>query len=579
MADEGWVIASFDATYQLRPDAVALITEDIRVDFGSLEKHGIFRDIPVEYKYDSKHNRLITIEGIRVDDGEKAWKFTASRVGANLRIKIGDPDRTISGPQRYRIRYEVRGAVNAFDDHDEFFWNVTGNQWPVPMQRVTMSGNAPASDVTCYQGARGSSTPCRSEVATPAINQYFEADGLRSGEGLTIVVAMDKGLIQVPPPQLVRVKSAGEQVKDFVGLKPGPIALAVVVAMALLGLVLRQWWVAGRDRWYGDVHYLRGGTKEVTKPPFARETIVVEYAPPEMEGKRRLRPAEIGLLLDERADTLDVSATIVDLAVRGYLRITEEPKTWLFGKSDYKLTRLKAADNHLLPYESRLHKALFEDGESVDMSDLKNEFYEDLAEVKTALEEQGVNADKFFPKKPRTTRMIYLLAGMAMSGAGIAAILALGALGMAIAGAPIVVAGLLVVALSGAMPRRTASGREMFRRSLGFRRYMTVAETERQRFAEDANIFSEYLPYAIVMGCTEKWAERFKDLESVPGTNGGGWYVGPLAFAPVLFASSINSFSSSISSAIASTPASSGSSGFSGGSSGGGFGGGGGGSW
>jgi uncharacterized membrane protein len=119
----------------------------------------------------------------------------------------------------------------------------------------------------------------------------------------------------------------------------------------------------------------------------------------------------------------------------------------------------------------------------------------------------------------------------------------------------------------------------MFRRSLGFRRYMTVAETERQRFAEGANIFSEYLPYAIVMGCTEKWAERFKDLESVPGTNGDGWYVGQAAFAPLLFASSINNFSSSISSAISSTPASSGSSGFSGGSSGGGFGGGGGGSW
>jgi uncharacterized membrane protein len=139
-------------------------------------------------------------------------------------------------------------------------------------------------------------------------------------------------------------------------------------------------------------------------------------------------------------------------------------------------------------------------------------------------------------------------------------------------------AGIAVVLIAGAMPRRTAAGREMFRRCLGFRLYMTTAETDRQRFAEEANLFTEYLPYAIVMGCTEKWASAFEGLESVPQT-ADGWYVGQGAFAPALFASHVNSFSSSISGAISSTPASSGSSGFSGGSSGGGFGGGGTSSW
>jgi uncharacterized membrane protein len=127
------------------------------------------------------------------------------------------------------------------------------------------------------------------------------------------------------------------------------------------------------------------------------------------------------------------------------------------------------------------------------------------------------------------------------------------------------------------MPRRTGAGRETYRRSLGFRQYMVVAETDRQRFNEDANIFQDYLPYAIVYGCVHQWAKRFEDLGIKPETS--SWYVSPAAFSAVAFSNDISSFSSSISSAIASTPGGSGGSGFSGGSSGGGGGGGGGGSW
>jgi uncharacterized membrane protein len=117
----------------------------------------------------------------------------------------------------------------------------------------------------------------------------------------------------------------------------------------------------------------------------------------------------------------------------------------------------------------------------------------------------------------------------------------------------------------------------MYRRCLGFRRFMVTAETERQRFAEKANIFDEYLPYAIVFGCVKKWAEAFEGLgledQQVD------WYAGTRAFVAADFAQTVTDFSSSISNVMASTPGGSGSSGFSGGSSGGGGGGGGGGSW
>jgi uncharacterized membrane protein len=164
--------------------------------------------------------------------------------------------------------------------------------------------------------------------------------------------------------------------------------------------------------------------------------------------------------------------------------------------------------------------------------------------------------------------------------AGVGAIVVLGNLGIgAIIGVPVVIAGLLLLIFAGAMPRRTGRGREYYRRSLGFRKYMTIAETERQRFNEEANIFEKYLPYAIVYDCVDKWAKAFEGLENQPGAQTSGWYVGTGPFLASSFSRDISSFSSGMSTAIASTPGSSGGSGFSGGFSGGGGGGGGGGSW
>ena len=118
----------------------------------------------------------------------------------------------------------------------------------------------------------------------------------------------------------------------------------------------------------------------------------------------------------------------------------------------------------------------------------------------------------------------------------------------------------------------------MYRRCLGFRLYMVTAEQDRQRFAEEANIFDSYLPFAIVFHCVSRWAKMFEQLGLEERQV--DWYTGPTGFAPTSFAMGIRDFSSSVSNAMSFTPGSSGASGFSGGgSSGGGGGGGGGGSW
>jgi uncharacterized membrane protein len=223
--------------------------------------------------------------------------------------------------------------------------------------------------------------------------------------------------------------------------------------------------------------------------------------------------------------------------------------------------------------------AFFESASSVQLSDLKNTFHDDLAEVKSDLYDEAVKELKVFPRNPETVRNAYRIAGVVVIALGGLLTFVLGALfGAALVGLPVIFGGLLLVALAHLMPRRTAHGRELYRRSLGFRLYMTKAEKERQQFAERANLFEEYLPYAIVYGCVDKWAKAFEGLGVEDRQS--SWYVGQHGFAPSLFASSVGNFSSSVSGVMASTPGGSGGSGFGGGGgSGGGGGGGGGGSW
>ncbi|MDO8616321.1 MAG: DUF2207 domain-containing protein [Dehalococcoidia bacterium] len=579
-AQEDWVIRSFDARYEIAPDGTVAVTEDLSVDFGGLERHGIFRDIPVRYQYDDDNDRLAAISGVSVDNGSEPWPFELISSGANLRIKIGDPDRLVTGAQRYRLHYAISGGLNPFTDHDELYWNVTGDQWEVTIERATATVAVPSpaiQRIDCFQGPAGSTTPCESSF--DAATAVFTGDQLSPGSGLTVVVGIEKGAVQVGPPALAP-KLEQKDFPDYFRVTPLSVALMIALSAAALAAIARLWWVAGRDRWFGDMAHAMADPEAQTMPLFAHETVVVEYQPPEVSGseRRRLRPAEIGVLVDERADTLDVSATIVDLAVRKHLLIKEVEEGGIFGlfkSRDYELTRLETPADGPLPYESKLLAALFESGETVNLSELKNKFHEDLAEVKEELYLDATKSLKLFPRDPEKVRNLYRIAGLAIAGAGGGLAYLLGRwAGGALAPLPLAGGGLLLLLLAPLMPRRTAQGRQMYRRCLGFRLYMVTAEKERQRFAERENIFHDYLPYAIVFQCVKKWAEAFESLgnqQTAPG-----WYVGTGAFVASDFADGVSDFSSSLSNVMASTPGGRGGSGFGGGSSGGG---GGGGSW
>ncbi len=572
-ADEGWVIDRLDIHLDIQPDGSVAASEAFDVDFRNLQRHGLYRDLLYRFQYDAAHDRIYRIRLGGVTDAEgHAQPVATTTEGGRYRFRIGDANRTISGRQRYRLRYGITGALNGFPDHDELYWNATGT-WPVSIAATAVLVTAPPGSierVDCFEGRAGSTARCKAIVSGNDAT-FTATRPLADGEQMTIVAGLRKGAVAEPAPILV---ARPRTLPQFFDRTPWLVGLALAGFAAAVGGIGGLWWRIGRDRRYISVHYLSNDPREERVPLFGSDQIAVEFQPPD-----KMRPAQMGLLFDERADTLDVTATIVDLAVRGYLKITEHHRTGLsalFSKPYYELERLKEADVELLEYEQLLLNGLFRSSTTVELSKLKGTFFEDLQKAKKALYADGVSRG-WFPRNPNTVRNLWRAVGIFVGGGGGALTVFLGSRwGAGLAGLPVLAGGLLLAAVAGAMPRRTAAGREATRRALGFARYIKTAEQHQQAFAERANIFTAYLPYAVVMKCVEKWANAFKDIDLRQATV--GWYSGgPPVFDAGSFSSSLAGFSSSMSSAI--TPGGSGASGFSGGSSGGGGGGGGGGSW
>lgn len=568
-AAEDWVITNFDSQITVTAAGPVQIIETINVDFGSLQKHGIFRDVP--YAYRNADGTLtytdIKLEEVKLDN--QPVPVRTQKNDGNVRFIIGDAKKIVSGVHSYRISYVVTGILRGFETYDELYWNVTGLQWPVPIQKATVTVTLPAPAViqqACYIGLYSGTETCDIGVEDNTKVQFLSPRPLVTGEGLTVAVGYTKSLVP-----LLTIQAPVQKTFSVINFSIGFITVFVVG----LCLFFAMWWRQGRD-----ARVLRGQAL----PWFTRETVVAEYDPP-----AGLRPAEIGTLIDERADTLDVTATIVDLAVRGYITITEKAKTWIFGKTDYELTKTEKGQEGLLPYEEKLLDSLFQNSSSVLTSSLEKSFYTHLTTVKTMIYEE-VTKKELFAEDPQKARKQYSTYGAILVAVGV--VLVWGGPFLALflqwsskteffLGAPAALIPLGVIAMGGSflMPRRTAHGRELLRQVRGYKLFVSGTEKNRQPFFEKQNIFMEVLPYAMVFGVTKQLARAMADMGIKPMAP--AWYIASGPFNPVMFSDHITTFSHALGTAIASTPSSSGSgsSGSSGGSSGGGFGGGGGGSW
>ncbi len=586
-----WRIADYQVAIAIQEDSTLQVVEQVDVVFDG-DQHGIFRywdvveslpdplppESTIELSGDpADYQRLIEVDDVQVTSSSGApTDLDLSTSDGELAARVGDPDVEVTGPQSYTFTYTVRGAMNAFADHDELYWDPIGS-WGVPIDdlavEVTVDG---IQQTACYAGTAGSS-----DVTCPVTqgdgSATFAFGSLEANAFPSIVVGIDPSVVDVAEP-IVR-----ERPGPLDALWGSPWAIPVAIAVLAIGIAVAAWtaWRTGRDREaVGGVSAdgrLRTDGEGRRRGLFDTPPVPVQFRPP-----RDLRPGVLGVIVDERVDPVDVSASIVDLATRGYLTITEVEGTGWFSSDDWELSRVPGADVGALgPWEAELLDGLFASRTEVMVSELKGTFSGTYQTVTTMLYDT-MTTNGWFRRDPSSARSRWLGTGILIGAAGIASAFLSAPAGLGLVSAAVALVGGLVAILGRWAPARTPDGSALLHETMGFREFVERAEADRMDFAEKEQIFAEYLPYAVVFGVVDRWARAFSDVGVDIGSAVGGYYTGVGPFQAARFSAGMNSFASVASSAVSAAPPSSsgGGSGFSGGGfSGGGGGGGGGGAW
>jgi len=556
-------ILSYHSDVAVQPDSSLLVAETITVRAEGIEiRRGIYRDFPTRYKGSRGGRVRVGFELLDVTRNGAPEPATTESIGNGVRIRIGQEDVFLTpGDYRYVIRYRTTRQLGRFEDFDELYWNVTGNGWMFPIDqaeaRITLPSPAGFGQRAVYTGPQGA-TGQQAEVVSEELGEivFRTTAPLAPYEGLTVAVAWPKGVVAEP--------SAGERRKywlaDF-----GPLIAGGLSLFGILAFYWTAWRRAGRD------------------PP--EGTVVPIFSPPD-----DLSPAAMRYIWKMKTDNRAFAAALVDLGVKGQVRLVEEEGGW-FSSDKTRIERLAASGPPLPAAEGAMVHALAEPGDSIAM--------EKGNHAKFIAARNALDADfkKRFEGKLFHRNWWWAGVGVAVLVAAIwlaamISALATGAgsttsilvsLGATAAAALLVVFGkglttlrnclimvmaavLVMLALATGFPvlagavstdfllpillpmlalpvvmsafwwisAPTKEGRAVLDRIAGFRQYLSIAERERlDRMTapkDTPEIFERYLPYAIALGVENDWADRFRSVlaaASVQGQQQGfAWYSG-----------------------------------------------------
>ncbi len=552
-----WHIARFDTQMSVAQDGRSAVTERLDVVFdGSFR--GIYRDIPVEYPgpHGSNYTLFLKVTGVTDGEGNKL-KYESSTQNGNRHLKIYIPD-AVNTTRTVEIHYTVTNAVRWFDDYDELYWNVTGNDWPVPIESASATisfppnaaGNLRAQAFTGVYGSNEQNATVRVNGSTVSVQTN---DQLSMREGLTADVYIPKGVLTQP----------SKLTEAMWFLRSNLIVLLPLWAFIVMFFF---WWTKGRD----------------PKPDIS---VAPMYEPP-----KGMTPAEVGSLMDDAVKPRDITSTLVDLAVKGYLKIEEkEQKTLMFSHRDYLFHLLKPPSEwgSLESHERVMLNHMFAGGlTEVHLSDLKNQFYVAIPTMKSNVLTE-LKAKGMYSVDPESAHA-YVLAGVVFTAAPFVLAQVFGTASLLDSPLLLVGAGLIAAIIiflfARIMTAKSRKGVDTKVEILGFQEFVNRVDADRlKRMPPDT--FEKFLPYAMALGIENRWAKAFQGIVQNPPN----WYVGPtpyVGFNPIFFAGSMHAMAMDAHQAFVAAPRSSstgsgwGGGGFGGGGfSGGGFGGGGGGAF
>ena len=547
LAARSYRIADFNDTISITGDGSTVVQERITLVFDG-QFQGITRTIPVEYPgpNGTNYTLFLNVTGVTDENGQKL-KYESHTSGGFRKLKIYVPGAE-DATRTVEIDYTLRDAVRFFDDHDEFYWNVTGNDWPVPIAHATALVSFPASAAgslraQAFTGVYGSQqTEATSDVKDSDVS-FETTDSLPMRGGLTVDVFIPKGILK-PPSSFTRAMWF---------LCSNPI---VFLPLVTVGVMFALWWYKGRD-------------------PDPGVSVAPMY-----EAPAGMTPAECGALLEDSVHPRDITCTLVDLAVRGYIKIEETVDQGVFfHHKDYIFHLLKPREQwgDLTPHELVMLTNVFASGGTdTRLSSLKNHFYTAIPVIRqnimAALRRKGMYLlDPESASAYSFGAIVVIIAPFALvQYAGWKDIFSSGGL-LILSGA---ISAIIWWLFAREMSAKTVQGGRTRVAVLGFQEFMNRVDADRlKRMPPDT--FEKFLPYAMALGVEHQWATAFAGIVKDPPS----WYASPngmVGFNPIFFAASMHGMATDMGQVFVSAPrASSSGSGFGGGGGGGGFSGGG----
>ena len=483
-----------DVALKILRDGTLSVTEKVTVPGG----RQLVRRIPQRVTAGNDQDRVYTIR-----DAKAAGAGKAELTGDQLVLTLGGGESTVT--------YTVDGAVADLSGNQQVRWQLASG-WDTDLAKVTASFIAPvreSSSVDCFTGPIGSSQQCSlSEVDHSGVVRV-EQDGLKAGDRVDLAVQMPPGTV----PANARFAEVARAANAF-SLTPlvgiGFAALALLLILSALAV----WWLRKRDV----------GTLSTDSGPvdvLLRDGDHVYFASPD-----GVLPGQVGTVVDETVNVVDISATVVDLAVRNYLWIAEVHGA--AGALDWQLSRRNPADDHLLDFERAIFDALLPAGvDSVLLSELRGRGWLDLRAVSDAMYNDVVRK-RWFARRPDSGRNRLTWLGVALVALGLASTVALTfTVGYALLGVAVAVAGAALTSGAGWVPSRNARGRALVGQVRGLLDYLHTVRVDDIPAADREMVFSRSLPYAVVLGDTERWLETFVGLDpSADGSAGLYWFGG-----------------------------------------------------
>ena len=602
-------ILSFDSDVKIAVSEELTITETIRVRSAGLAiQRGIYRDFPTLYRGSGGLRLSVPFEVLSVKRDGQNEPYTDEFLVNGRRIRIGQASVLLPpGDHTYEITYRTSEQLGRFPNHDELYWNVTGNGWDFPIDqttaRITLPGGTRPLSHEAYTGPQGAKgQDYRSSETAPGVVTFATTATLPPQNGLTIVVTWPKGVLAPLPPQNLTQR----YLRDNVGVFSGGLGLAVL--LIYYGSV---WLAVGKDPQKG--------------------TIIPRYEPPQ-----GFSPAAARYLRLMGFDDGAFTAAIISLAAKGILTIEKEGSIYVLTSTGNDAPDRTTQDERILA------KKLFELGPTLRLEQANHSRLNGAKQALTSSLALVLETHYFLRNTgfwilgllvstipvvislaaaraalPIVFILLWLLiwsivvgamisatisaftSGRTLQGIGIGAFSLpflfgeIAGLGMlwAVAGG-LVVAIFVITLLSHAafyhlLKRPTLVGQKTLDEIEGFREYLTVAEEERLNLLNPPDrtpeLFERFLPFAFALDAEQAWSRAFDAILAQASQGADGyhptWYhAGANSFSASSFSQQLTSaFAGAVSSASTAPGSSSGSGG--GGSSGGGGGGGGGGGW